>query len=281
MELDRSATKRCASDPRPELEAKRNRSRRQRAPPEEPLLVVLHRARLHSVNTPTESETDLIGSFGQTTGGETVVEVEWPVKRHDSLRPPPLGMVETDMLGSLDSRSAELGTPLDWLLHSSSCCLWSQTCSDLSRSSRSAASRSSRRHSVGGGPRPPVLSSRRSGSLGSLSSSYTSWTQPVMGRQQSDSCEPASSILDRSPECGGPGGLRLGLARPRDRSADTSKDISEIDDFELDELDDFELPHDDDEDGVKWPPGWLAASPDLAYCSMEPSHHSHQALPGS
>merc|ERR1712107_867630 len=37
----------------------------------------------------------------------------------------------------------------------------------------------------------------RRASLGStFSSSYTSWTKPVVGRQQSDSCVPASSILD-------------------------------------------------------------------------------------
>jgi len=67
--------------------------------------------------------------------------------------------------------------------------------------------------------------------------------------------------------------------RQRNRSADTSKDISEIDDLELDVLEnqfDIELPHDDDDDddeeGNKNP--WKVESPDLAYSSMEPSRQS-------
>ena len=68
--------------------------------------------------------------------------------------------------------------------------------------------------------------------------------------------------------------------RQRDRSADTSKDISEIDDFELDILEDFELPH-DDEEGHRKGGAWLAVSPDLAYSSMEPSHRSQPAKPDS
>ena len=79
---ERSATKRSASPggKMGEAEAKKNRSRRHKA---ETMLVVLQRgvlrregeelARLHSA----ESESDLIGSFGQTSSAaDTVVEVE-------------------------------------------------------------------------------------------------------------------------------------------------------------------------------------------------------------
>lgn len=105
----------------------------------------------------------------------------------------------------------------------------------------------------------------------------------MMGRQQSDSCVPASSILDMADMEEGRSRRSLHLVlhhRQRDRSADTSKDISEIDDFELDILEDFELPH-DDEDGRCKTAGWLVMSPDLAYGSMEPSHRSQATKPDS
>jgi len=306
---ERSATKRCFSpsqSSKRELDAKRNRSRRRQA---DPLLVMLQKSslsrenqvqelmRLRSIEDQeqprlqsSESDSDLIGSFGKTSDNETVVEVAWRAKRHDSLPTPTLAMVETDILGSLDSHSAEVGTPLDWLLSSSSSCLWSRTCSDFSCSSPAGSQLNS--HSITSRSRPQssCLSmeearaqfSRRA-SLGStFSSSYTSWTKPVVGRQQSDSCVPASSILDMAEEDGrSRRSVRVVVHhRQRDRSADTSKDISEIDDFELDILEDFELPH-DDEEGHRKGGAWLAVSPDLAYSSMEPSHRSQPAKPDS
>jgi len=310
---ERSATKRCFSPSRSskrDMDAKRNRSRRRQG---DPLLVMLQKSSLsregqvelmrlrsnegHNEQAPrlqsSESDSDLIGSFGKTSDGETVVEVDWRARRHDSLPTPTLAMVETDILGSLDSRSAEVGTPLDWLLSSSSSCLWSHTCSDYSCSSpcnscnsHSITSRSRAQSSCLSmeEARAQFSSCSRRASLGSFSSSYTSWTKPVMGRQQSDSCVPASSILDMADMEEGRSrrSLRLVLHhhRQRDRSADTSKDISEIDDFELDILEDFELPH-DDEDGLCKTAGWLVMSPDLAYSSMEPSHRSQAAKPDS
>jgi len=304
---ERSATKRCFSPNRSskrEMDAKRNRSRRRQG---DPLLVMLQKSSLsregqvelmrlrsnESHEQPrlqsSESDSDLIGSFGKTSDNETVVEVDWRARRHDSLPTPTLAMVETDILGSLDSRSAEVGTPLDWLLSSSSSCLWSHTCSDYSCSSPSCNSHSITSRSRAQSScvsmeeaRAQFSSCSRRASLGSFSSSYTSWTKPVMGRQQSDSCVPASSILDMAEEEGrSRRSLRLVLHhRQRDRSADTSKDISEIDDFELDILEDFELPH-DDEDGRCKTAGWLVVSPDLAYSSMEPSHRSQATKPDS
>jgi len=133
------------------------------------------------------------------------------------------------------------------------------------------------------GPRWPLSSmSRQEASLTSFSSSYTSWTQPEVGRQQSDSCVPASSILDM-PEDSPPEAGRRSRSRSRspriqprqrNRSADTSKDISEIDDLELDVLEnqfDIELPHDDEERNKNQ---WKVKSPDLAYSSMEPSRQA-------
>lgn len=269
---ERSATKRSASPggKMGEAEAKKNRSRRHKG---ETMLVVLQRgvlrregeelARLHSA----ESESDLIGSFGQTSSVADTVVGRCEVARHNSLPTPTLAMVETEILGSLDSCSGEVATsPLDWVLSAS--CLWSRTSSPgcSSRTSFCLPTEELYAH----------LSCSRRPSLASYSSSYTSWTQPVVGRQQSDSCVPPSSILDMLEEAilEGRSRSRPGAQhRTRDRSADTSKDISEIDDFELDLLEDeLELPH-DDEDSVKGQ-GWMVMSPDLAYCSMEPSHHS-------
>lgn len=284
---ERSAVKRCfspGSGTNLREDVKRNRSRKHKA---DPLLLVLQRgvlrregeelARIH-----TETDSDLIGSFGKTSsGGGTVVEVEW--KRHNSLPTPTLAMVETEILGSLDSHSADLGTPLDWLLTSS--CLWSRTCSSNSRLSPSQSLSSPRLSTDLEGARMPLSSFSRQASLCSFSSSYTSWTQPVVGRQQSDSCVPASSILDMPEdlaECGNRSRSRSPRLPPRqrDRSADTSKDISEIDDFELDALEDqfdIELPHDDDERNKDYP--WKVVSPDLAYSSMDPSRHSGDRKP--
>lgn len=90
------------------------------------------------------------------------------------------------------------------------------------------------------------LTSCSNSCLTSFSSSYTSWTKPVAGGQRpSDSCVPHTSILDQpEPEYLPPslvshrsrrltvGGGRSGK---RDSSADTCKDIDNIEDFDLDE----------------------------------------------
>merc|ERR1712112_275383 len=186
-------------------------------------------------------------------------------------------MVETDILGSLDSHTADLATPLHWLVTNS--CLWS--CSSNSRLSPSPSLSSPRMSTEG--PKWPLSSCSQGTSLTSFSSSYTSWTQPVVGRQQSDSCVPASSILDMPEDCPPEVGRRQSRSRSRspriqprqrNRSADTSKDISEIDDLELDVLEnqfDIELPHDDEERNKNQ---WKVKSPDLAYSSMEPSRQA-------
>jgi len=135
-------------------------------------------------------------------------------------------------------------------------------------------------------PWPSQSVESRRDSCGSTyySSSYTSWTRPEGGHRVSDSCVPNSSILDREPS------IKPALNRSRsvrrskkssgrikrDSSADTSKDIDDIEDFELDEgLD--ELEHDDEEglhhrhEEGNARSSTLVESPDLAYASMQPS----------
>ena len=99
-----------------------------------------------------------------------------------------------------------------------------------------------------------------SGGITSFSSSYTSWTRPMAGHRVSDSCVPSSSILDLPhspmPPPPPPSSLRLPPPPPsafplprsrrksrpsrrsgkRDSSCDTSKDIDDIEDFDLDEF---------------------------------------------
>lgn len=133
-------------------------------------------------------------------------------------------------------------------------------------------------------PWPQDVSSVRD-SFGSsyYSSSYTSWTRPEAGHRISDSCIPNSSILDKDPSCKPINRSRSvrrskkwsgrGLLK-RDSSADTSKDIDDIEDLELDEgLD--ELLHDDEDDcnvdAKRSSSTLLMESPDLAYASMNPS----------
>lgn len=152
------------------------------------------------------------------------------------------------------------------------------------------------------------------------SSSFTSWTRPEAGHRLSDSCVPNSSILDR--ESAPRSVYRSRSVRKtsrkssfkvlkRDSSADTSKDIDDIEDFELDDgglvedllHDDFEEHEEliDEEYGGREPVGlapvsaacgatvvaakmaaapiererkrssFVMASPDLAYGSLNPS----------
>ena len=78
------------------------------------------------------------------------------------------------------------------------------------------------------------------------SSSLTSWTRPVRELQDNSRCEQRTSVLDLDCEvwdCDlntreGRSLLRM-EARRRDSSADTSRDIEDIEDLELD-LEDFE-----------------------------------------
>jgi len=145
--------------------------------------------------------------------------------------------------------------------------------------------------------------SRKASELSYYSSSYTSWTKPEAGHRVSDSCVPNSSILDRDnsvkPILRSRSIRRSkkssGRFLKRDSSADTSKDIDDIEDFEFDGgLDD--LLHDDDDDdndddrneeqlvhgadyanecigGSNDKKRWstLMESPDLAYGSLNPS----------
>ena len=95
---------------------------------------------------------------------------------------------------------------------------------------------------------PDSLADPSSSSLTTFSSSYTSWTRPLAGHRVSDSCAPASSILDvpASPMPPPPPPTSLHLSRrrsrpsrrsKRDSSADTSKDIDDIEDFDFDDDD--------------------------------------------
>ncbi|XP_023340337.1 uncharacterized protein LOC111710468 isoform X2 [Eurytemora carolleeae] len=125
----------------------------------------------------------------------------------------------------------------------------------------------------------------RQGSL-LYTSSYTSWTRPEAGHRISDCCVPNSSILDKDPSISikplnRSRSIRKkssGRLMKRDGSADTSRDIDDIEDFEfdggVDELvhDDEDLPEDDlDRETMKRSSLLLLESPDLAYVSMNPS----------
>ena len=70
-------------------------------------------------------------------------------------------------------------------------------------------------------------------SLSRYSSSYTSWTRPVVGQENTDSCDPASNILDNDDNEEVDVALDLSKHR-RKSSADTCKDIEDIEDFEFD-----------------------------------------------
>ena len=82
---------------------------------------------------------------------------------------------------------------------------------------------------------PSLPSSSSCSALTAHSTSYTSWTKPVQGRRDSDSCGPNSSILDLYTEqehhLGDPA-PHVSMAEQslsvRESSADTSKDVSDI-----------------------------------------------------
>ena len=166
---------------------------------------------------------------------------------------------------------------------SEKCSFWIKKISNLSRRSSclsikpSFESHTSRRLS-----NPSELSRMPSFSI--LSSSYTSWTKPIAGNKVSDSCFPASSILDKYEEDVKPGDIfhqnRATRKLRRRSSADTSKDIDDIDDFELDSFDDCDITDEDNivftvhetiEEGKDKRLSGIMSSPDLAYGSMNGS----------
>ena len=78
----------------------------------------------------------------------------------------------------------------------------------------------------------------------SWSSSYTSWTRPVAGQDNTDSFGPASDILDKDDEDD-----KIAddvIIHRRRSSADTCNDIDDIEDFELDPLYDCDITEDND-----------------------------------
>ena len=139
---------------------------------------------------------------------------------------------------------------------------------------------------------------RLSNSSDLQTSSLTSWTRPIRELRDNSRCEQRTSILDLDSvwDCElntreGRSLLRLeaSLARRRDSSADTSRDIEDIEDLELDIEDQDEDHEEEDEDDIcdkktgdmeeEDPVVELSdrrltgtvTSPDLAYCSMEGS----------
>ena len=131
---------------------------------------------------------------------------------------------------------------------------------------------------------------RPSSSSDLLSSSLTSWTRPVRELRDNSRCEQRTSVLDLADsvwDCDlntreGRSLLRLHTRR-RDSSADTSRDIEDIEDLELDledeeeeeeyeDICDKEAGGEEEDAGLKLSEGRLTGtvtSPDLAYCSME------------
>jgi len=87
-------------------------------------------------------------------------------------------------------------------------------------------------------PSPSDLDRRPSLSISSMSrytTSYTSWTRPLAGQDNTDSFEQCSDILDdvHFDEIEAPHNVSI---HRRKSSADTYKDIDDIEDFELDDF---------------------------------------------
>eukprot|EP00092_Neocalanus_flemingeri_P008225 GFUD01008868.1.p1 GENE.GFUD01008868.1~~GFUD01008868.1.p1 ORF type:complete len:352 (-),score=105.08 GFUD01008868.1:186-1088(-) len=291
---ERSAVKRCSSPIKTtgQEDIKRNRKKTTN-----PLLVLLQKGFYSSrkeeylrqnskeaINQSSGTDSDLIGSFGMTEEFEPKPCMS--LQRQESCPTQTCNQISADILGSLDT-----SWPVTAVSPSASekCSFWINTVSNLSRRSSCCLSR---------GLSCPSDQSRQP-SLSTFSSSYTSWTKPIAGHKISDSCIPASSILDKDdPDdkydvqqsedldvC-----LRERSRRKlrriysknarRASSADTSKDIDDIEDFELDVFDDCDLPHEDDivftvnevsEEGKDKRLSGVMSSPDLAYGSMNGS----------
>jgi len=87
---------------------------------------------------------------------------------------------------------------------------------------------------------PSELDRRPSLSMSSLSrfsSSYTSWTRPLAGQDNTDSLIPCSDILEDEDNMNDAMNISLEVSKYRRKSsADTYKDIDDIEDFELDDV---------------------------------------------
>lgn len=226
-------------------------------------------------NNPSPSvQTDLIGSFGKTTsedqGYDEPASICPPAPapcfmRKDSLPSATSRQINSDILDTYSSSLPVLDT------YSSSLPVL-DSYSSLDSPFIFPLPASLKRD---------VSSCSLSLSARSYSTSYTSWTAPLVGH--SDSCVPGSSILDGGGSTAPAGGLAETCGRmsrapgrkmssgrgKRDCSADTSKDIDDIDDFDLDELE--ELKSDGEEALIEEEGGtkrWEDGSPDLAYGSM-------------
>merc|ERR1739838_74467 len=180
---------------------------------------------------PCSTDSDLISTFGMTEESETKQFESFCLQEGCST--PTCNQISVDVSGSLPVSPSDSEKSLFWI---------------------NTVSNSSRRSS--GISRIPSASSEASRRQ-SFSTSYTSWTKPIAGNKISDSYFPASSILDNDVEDDKNGGhleepyhmdrsmkklKRLGsMNLRRNSSADTCKDIDDIEDFELDGFDNCEL----------------------------------------
>ena len=82
-------------------------------------------------------------------------------------------------------------------------------------------------------------------SMSRYSTSYTSWTRPLAGHDNTDSCGPGSDILDEDNNDENEALYNVSIHR-RKSSADTYKDIDDIEDLEYDDLSDFDFIDEDD-----------------------------------
>jgi len=235
------------------------------------------------INQHSPRDLDRMESFGITEDNEVGLRTDFIPKENKTF---------SDILGSSDLSVSPYG--------SEKCSIWTKTVSDFGRNLSSQSRRLSASSDIS---RRPSLSSdnSRRPSNSSFSSSYTSWTKPIAGQKISDSFCPASSILDKDDQnysCLERSGVgihedldscdrsrrklkRMGSKRlRRNSSADTSKDIEDIDDFELDVLDEGGLTNDEEivftvykdiEDVKDKRLSGTMSSPDLAYGSMNGS----------
>ena len=132
-------------------------------------------------------------------------------------------------------------------------------------------------------PLSPSDDLSRRPSLSIFSSSYTSWTRPFAGQNVSDSYCPASSILDNDDNDDieqEEDGAHNERKQRRKSSADTCKDIDDIEDFELDAFNECDITDEDDiafsvdepiKEGKDKRLSGVMSSPDMAYGSMNES----------
>ena len=91
-------------------------------------------------------------------------------------------------------------------------------------------------------------SSFSTSSISSFSSSYTSCTRPLAGQKVSDSHVPNSSILDTGPDdlhIGSRRSKKSRMSSKKDSFDDTSKDISDIEDWDNEESDETSFDNED------------------------------------